>query len=369
MPIKKTVTRSAAPSSKSLASDKVLGELKKQHGDQVAAKGGVFKPVERIPFGIFPLDLATGGGIPRSRVAVLYGPESSGKSLDLYMAMLQTQRMGETAVLVDCEHAWDQAWGKLIGLNTDKLIIVQPDNAEQAVDAVEAFLYAKDVGLVGVDSVSAMVTENEIVSGAEKQIVAGSAAIVSKMVRKAGIALSKEAKEDHLPALVCIAQTRYEIGKTHGDPEKFSGGNALKFASSLTLRFYGKNVMVESISKSKPTFKHVSGIVKKYRCPIIGRAFEFDQCILPHGNLGIGQVEAWNTVSSFLKAQGQLAKGKTEWELFGKGYKTLDLIKDEYRAEPKFARKCELAVTEMAKKIDKVPETVKIDKETGEIVE
>jgi recombination protein RecA len=352
----------------SLASDKVLGELKKQHGDQVASKGGVFKPVPRIPTGIFPLDLATGGGIPRSRVSVVYGPESSAKSMQGYLALRQVQAMGETAVLIDAEHAWDNDWGSILGLDTKRLIVVQPDNAEQAVDAVEAFLYAKDVGMVLVDSVSAMVTENEIVSGAEKQIVAGSAAIVSKMVRKSTMALSRESKLDHLPALVAIAQTRYEIGKTHGDPEKFSGGNALKFASSLTLRLYGKKVMIESVSKDKPAVIHVSGIVKKYKCPIVGRSFEFDQALIAHDHLDVGQVEAWNTVASFLKAQGQLIKGKVSWELFGKEYKTLDVIKEEYRAEAKFARKCEAAVTTMATKIDKIPVTAKIDKETGEIL-
>jgi recombination protein RecA len=183
--------KSAKGLPKSLASDKVLSELKKQHGDQVATKGGVFKPVPRIPTGIFPLDLATGGGIPRSRVSILYGPESSAKSMQGYLALRQVQAMGETAVLIDAEHAWDNEWGGILGLDTKKLIVVQPDNAEQAVDAVEAFLYAKDVGMVLVDSVSAMVTENEIVSGAEKQIVAGAAAIVSKMVRKATMALSR----------------------------------------------------------------------------------------------------------------------------------------------------------------------------------
>jgi protein RecA len=363
MPIKLTTVKGG-----SLASDKVLGELKKQHGEQVATKGGVFKPVPRIPTGIFPLDLATGGGIPRSRVSIIYGPESSGKSMQMYLALRQVQAMGETAVLIDAEHAWDNEWGAILGIDTKKLIVVQPDNAEQAVDAVEAFLYAKDVGMVGVDSVSAMITENEIISGAEKQIVAGAAAIVSKMVRKSTVALSREKKLDHLPSLTVISQTRYEIGKTHGDPEKFSGGNALKFASSMTLRLYGKKVMVEAVNKQKPTMLHISGIVKKYKCPIIGRAFEFDQALIAHDNLEVGQVEAWNTVSSFLKSQGQLTKSKTGWVLFGREYKTLDVIKDEYRASERFARRCEVSVTEAAKKIDKIPVDAKIDKETGEIL-
>ena len=361
MPIK--VTKSST-----LASDKVLGELKKQHGEGVATKGGAFKPVPRIPTGIFPLDLATGGGIPRSRVSIFYGPESSGKSMQLYLALRRVQEMGETAVLIDAEHAWDNEWGGLLGLDTKKLIVVQPDNAEQAVDAVEAFLYAKDVGMVGVDSVSAMVTENEIVSGAEKMIVAGAAMIVTKMTRKVTMALNREAKLDHLPSFTAISQTRYEIGKTHGDPEKFSGGQALKFASSLTLRFYGKKVMVEAVNKDKPAMLHVAGIVKKYKCPIVGRSFEFDQALIAHDGLALGQVEAWNTVAAFLKSQGQLVKGKTEWVLFGKEYKVLDEIKTRYRSDPSFMQQCETAVTETAKKIDKLPVGAKIDTTTGEIL-
>ena len=367
-----TIKKGKPAPKRALESEKVLSALQKQHGEQVGVRGGKFAPVQRIPLGMFPFDLAVGGGIPRSRVSIFYGPESSGKSLNMYLAMLSVQRTGETAVLIDAEHAWDEAWGRAIGLDLDKLIIIQPDNAEQAVDAVEAFLYARDVGLVGVDSVSAMVTENEIKSGAEKQIVAGSAAMVTKMVHKATVALSKEAKIGHLPALLCISQTRYEIGKQFGDPEKFTGGNALRFVSSLTCRFYGKPVIVEAISKSKPTFKHVQGIVKKYRCPIIGTSFEYHQCILPHGNLAIGQVEAWNTVESFLKAQGQLVKAKGGWELFGpkgRNYKTLDLIKNDYREDHKFARQCEQAVVIRAHKIDALPAGAKVDKATGEIVE
>lgn len=363
MPIK---VKTKAPT---LASDRVLAELRKQHGEQVATKGGKFKPVPRIPTGVFPFDLATGGGFPRSRVAILYGTESSTKSIQMYLAMRQVQLMGETPVLVDCEHAWDNEWGGILGLDTKNLIVVQPDNAEQAVDAVESFLYAKDVGMVGVDSVSAMVTENEITSGAEKMIVAGAAGIVSKMVRKSTVALSKENKLGHMPALVVISQTRYEIGKTHGDPEKFSGGNALKFASSLTVRLYGKKVMVERVDKHKPAHITVSGIVKKYKCPIIGRTFEFDMPLVAQGDQQVGQVEAWNTVASFLKAQGQLAKKeKGGWVLFGHDYKVLEEIRDQYRAEEKFARRCEDAVTEAAKKIDKMPVNAKIDKETGEIL-
>jgi len=364
----KTTVKSA------LESEKVLLALQKQHGEQVAVKGGKFSPVPRIPLGIFPFDLATGGGIPRSRLTVFTGPESSGKSLNMYMAMVAVQRMGETAVLIDGEHAWDGEWGKAVGIDVGKLIVVQPSNAEQCVDAVEAFLYAKDVGIVGVDSVSAMVTENEIKSEAGKMIVAGSAMMVTKMMHKAGIAFTEGSKVGHLPSLLCISQTRYEIGKLFGDPEKMTGGQCFKFTSSLTCRFYGKNVVVEEVNKSKPTFKHVQGVIKKYKCPIVGTAFEFNQCILPHRGLGIGQVESWNTVEAFLKAQGQLVKGKTNWLLFGQEYKTLDLIKTRCREDYQFRTKCESAVAEMAVKIDTEPETktkpkAKVDKATGEIVE
>jgi len=361
-------TKAVSKAAAALESEKVLSALQKQHGEQVGVRGGKFAPVQRIPLGIFPFDLATGGGIPRSRVAIFYGPESSGKSLNMYMAMLSVQRMGQTAVLIDAEHAWDEDWGRLIGLDLTKLIIIQPDNAEQAVDAAEAFLYAKDVGIVGVDSVSAMITENEVKSGAEKMIVAGSAMAVTKMVHKAGVALSVGAKSGHLPSLLVISQTRYEIGKMFGDPEKFTGGNALRFISSLTCRFYGKPVMVKEISENKPAFKYVQGVVKKYRCPIIGNSFEYNQCILPHGKLRIGQVEAWNTVEAFLKAQGHLFKIKTGWNLLGREYKTLESAKADYREDAKFKMQCESTIAATAVKIDSIPAKAKIDKATGEII-
>lgn len=354
------------------SAEKVLAELQKQHGKDIGSKGGKYRPIERLPIGVFPFDLATGGGIPRSRVSIFTGPESSGKSLNMYLAMVTAQQRGETAVLIDAEHARDLVWLKSLGLNLDKLIIIQPDNAEQAVDAAQAFLYAKDVGIVGVDSVSAMVTENEIQSAAGKMIVAGSSMQVTNMVHKAGIALSAEAKRDHLPVFLCISQTRYEIGKQFGDPEKMTGGNALKFASSMTVRFYGKNKIIEAVSKDKPTFKYVQGVIKKYRCPIIGTNFEYDQTLIPHGHLRIGQVEAWHTVESFLKSQGSLhkapGKGAQGWQLGKFNFKTLDVLRGQYRDDKKFAQWCEDLVTDSAHKIDSLPKDAKIDKETGEFV-
>lgn len=349
-------------------STKVFAELRKQHGEGIGVQGGKFAPVPRIPLRVFPFDLATGGGIPRSRLSIFTGPESSGKSLNMYLAMAEVQARGETAVLIDAEHAWDPVWGLQIGLDLDKLIIIQPDNAEQAVDAAQAFLYAKDVGIVGVDSVSAMVTQNEIQSEAGKMIVAGSSMQVTNMVHKVGVALSAEAKVDHLPAFLVISQTRYEIGKMFGDPEKMTGGNALKFASSMTVRFYGKPKIVEAINKDKPTFKYVQGVIKKYRCPIVGTSFEYDQALIPHGHLRVGQVEAWSTVESFLKAQGHLQKGNDGWHLLKKSYKTLDVIKARYRAEPAFARECEALVAASATKIDTLPKNAKVDKATGELL-
>lgn len=368
---------------------KVLAKLKKDMGDQVGRKGVELISVPRIPTGIFPLDLATGGGFPKGRLSIIHGIESSCKTALSYLLMAQIQREGKKAVYVDLEHTMDATWAVKFGLDIDELIIITPGFAEQTVDVVEAMLYAEDVGIVVVDSIAAMTTDNEIASSAEKMNVGGASYIVGKMVRKAITALSRESHSNHFPALVCLNQQRVKIGQMFGDPTTMPGGNSLKFASSLTLKLYGKDEIVKEVHAALPTYKVITGTVQKSKVPILSKAFEYNISLLPHGNLKVGQCPSWAFVSNYCKNAGLLTQagvGKP-WILLGKSGATQKELRQIYETDIPFSQAVHDAIIKIennsgkAELVEDISEpTVKdfgevvaavsniIDKETGEIL-
>jgi recombination protein RecA len=349
----------------------VLAKLKKDYGDNIGHVGSKKHEVERIPTGIFQFDLATGGGIPTGRLSIIYGAESSGKTTIAYLLAASVQKKGRKVVFVDLEGTFDADWASHCGVDCEAVIVMNPDTAERTVDVVEAMIYAEDVGLIVVDSIAAMTTENEIKSDAEKMIVGGASLIVGKMIRKAVTALSKEAKHEHYPALVCINQVRFKIGVMYGDPETMPGGQALRFASSMTVRLYGKDEMDKEVSAVMPAFKATSAIIKKFKVPVVAKNFEYKLCLVPHGTLSIGQSASWNTVANYLKQYGLLAKEKTGWNCMGVMYKTLSEIEQQYNEvhEVRLALQHEVVRREMKHVIvEKDGVDVKIDTETGEIV-
>ena len=315
--------------------DEILKQAQKNWGEHIGGKGLNHPKVERIGTGLFPLDLATGGCFPRSRLSIVYGPESSGKTTLCYKAMAYTQHvLKQDAVFIDIEHTFDAYWAAQCGVDVDAITILRPQTAEVAVDLVDATIRAKTVGIVVLDSIGSMITDNEIDSDSGKMIVGGSATIVSKMVRKVTQAFTEEAKRDHHPALVCVNQIRYKIGVMFGDPETMPGGNLVKFASSLTIRLYGKDVMVESVSKDLPTFKLIKGVVKKWKVPIISKNFQLELCLIPHAGLGVGDCKSWNTVINYLKLQGTVVKDGAKWLCLGEEFKTLAAIEKRYNEDP-----------------------------------
>lgn len=353
-------------------SDTILSQLQKDFGTHIGSVGVKKSQIDRIPTGLFQFDLATGGGIPRGRVSIIYGAESSGKTTAAYLLVASTQRLGQKAVFVDVEGTYDPDWASQCGVDNAAVIVVNPDTAEQVVDVMEAFAYAEDVGLVVLDSIAAMITENEVSSDSTKMIVGGASMLVGKMIRKCVLALNKQSKTGHKQTIVFLNQTRYKIGVMYGDPETFPGGNALRFASSLTIRLYGKDKIVKEIHPHIPVFKTVSGIVKKWKVPIVARQFEYDLCIVPHGTLKVGQSPSWNTVANYLKQYKLLTKEKTGWRCMNVMFKTLDELSEKYESDPevKAVLQAEVVSKELAHTISTPEETgLKVDTSTGEILE
>lgn len=317
-------------------SSDVLKQVSKDYGTGMATVGVEYEAISRIPTGIFPLDLAIGGGLVMGRINIVYGPESSNKTNVCLRAMGNAQKLipHKKVVLVDAEGTYDPKWAKKMGVDTDALIVVKPFFAEQAIDIMEAFIYADDVSMIVLDSIAMLATQNEIESSVEKASVGGASLLVGRWFKKMVSAFNSMAGENkQAPALVAINQIRTKIGVMFGDPETMPGGNGVKFSSSLTIRCYGKNIMDNKIHPAMPAFKEVNFIVKKWKVPILQINGVFKMQMVDGGGFQAGYVADWNTVQAYLKELELLAQTKAGWIFDGVAYKTLAELKDYLYAD------------------------------------
>lgn len=314
--------------------------LVKEFGEHTIKMGSNYEDVARCSTGVFEFDYATNGGFPRGRITELYGLESSCKTNLAYKAIAvnQINRPKETNVFVNLEDAWDPEWAAKLGVDVDKVILLEPDFAEQAVDMVQAVLYAEDLGILVMDSLSALITENEVKSSASKAIVGGSGLVVGKLIRKTVKALQAAAQDGRDPCVIAINQVRVKVGVMFGDPETTSGGNAPKFAASLRVRLYGKNVMDTTHNKEMPVKKNVSAIVKKYKVPVNALKANFDMVMIAHKGLVVGESDSWLTVKGMLEEHEVLKNngaGKG-WTMFGQDYKNGIVCKEKFYSDADF---------------------------------
>lgn len=211
----------------------VMNEIKEKFGEGSIMKLGEVKKVDvaSISTGSPSLDIALGiGGVPRGRVIEIYGPESSGKTTLTLHIIANSQKDGGTAAFVDAEHALDPSYAKKIGVNIDELLISQPDTGEQALEIVETLVRSNAVDVIVIDSVAALVPRAEIEGEMGDSHMGLQARLMSQALRKlTGIV----AKTNVL--VIFINQIRMKIGVVFGNPETTTGGNALKFYSSVRI--------------------------------------------------------------------------------------------------------------------------------------
>jgi recombination protein RecA len=192
---------------------------------------GIVEGIQIISTGSLSLDIATGlGGLPRGRVIEIYGPESSGKTTLALSAIAQAQMGGGIAAFIDAEHALDINYAQKLGVKIEDLLISQPDTGEQALEVAEALVRSGAVDIVVIDSVAALVPKAEIEGEMGDSLPGLQARLMSQALRKLTAAISKS-----LTTVVFINQIRMKIGVMFGSPETTTGGNALKFYSSMRL--------------------------------------------------------------------------------------------------------------------------------------
>jgi recombination protein RecA len=312
----------------------VLASMRKKHGDTVGMIGGKIPDVARLPTGIFAFDLASGGGLPRGKCSTIFGPESSGKTNMALRAIAQHQKLypDKLCVFISIE-GYDQPWSKQMGVDVDRLVLMRPSYAEQAVDMIIAFLNADDVGVVVLDSIAAMITTAEDEKSADQAIVGGNSIVVGKMVRKSTLALESAAKHGRYPVLIYINQTRFKIGVMFGNPETTPGGNAPLFQAAMRIRLYGKNKIDNKISKVMPVIKETQFVLNKWKVPVLAPSGRFDMVMIPHDGFACGECDDVGTVSHYLKHLGVWEKAKNGWMICEELYPTQQAFVDRYRSE------------------------------------
>ncbi|MEK9132503.1 MAG: recombinase RecA, partial [Patescibacteria group bacterium] len=237
-------------SEKKKALDLALAQIEKNFG-----KGSIMKmsetkrlPIDTISTGSISLDLALGGGIPRGRVTEIYGPESSGKTTLTLHIIAEAQKKGGQCAFIDAEHALDPEYAKRIGVDMNNLLVSQPDSGEQALDITETLVRSNAVDVIVVDSVAALTPKAEIEGDMGDSHMGLQARLMSQALRKLTGSISKSKT-----SVIFINQIRMKIGIMFGNPETTTGGQALKFYSSvrMDIRSIGKIEDADSTADKK----------------------------------------------------------------------------------------------------------------------
>ncbi|MBR0431421.1 recombinase RecA [Candidatus Saccharibacteria bacterium] len=322
---------------KSEALKLAISQITKQFGDGSIMKLGDTKKidVELLPSGSLSLDLALGGGYPKGRIIEIYGPESSGKTTLALHAIAEIQKQGGQAAFIDAEHALDPSYAKKIGVDTANLLISQPDNGESALEICETLVRSGAVDLIVVDSVAALVPQAEIDGDMGDSQMGLQARLMSQAMRKLTGIISKSKA-----TVIFINQIRMKIGVLFGNPETTTGGNALKFYSSvrIDIRRIGQIKDGDNIAGNRTKIKVVKN---KIAAPF--RTAEFD-IMYNEGISKAGDVLDLAVQYNVIEKSGAFLK--YNGETIGQGR---EAVKKLFKENPKLMNEIEAKVRAAAK--------------------
>ncbi len=311
-----------------------LSQIEKQFGKGSIMRLGeseISKDITVVPTGSLGLDLALGiGGLPRGRVVEIYGPESSGKTTLTLSVIAQMQKLGGTAAFIDAEHALDPQYAGKLGVKVDELLISQPDNGEQALEIADMLVRSSSVDVVVIDSVAALVPKAEIEGEMGEPQMGLQARLMSQALRK----LTANIKRSNT-LVIFINQIRMKIGVMFGNPETTTGGNALKFYSSvrIDIRRIGSIKKGEEVIGSETRAK----VVKNKVAPPF-RSAEFD-ILYGEGISREGELIELGVLHNIIEKSGA-------WYTYGKDRigQGKDNTRDYLKEHPDIAREIETRI-------------------------
>lgn len=302
--------------------DDTLKAIRSKFGSNAAVPASSVPQPERISTGSFMLDFATLGGIPHNRISMFVGERHSGKSTmaDKVAGNAQRQYPDQRVVKTDVEGTHDSTWAEKNGVDTDELILAQPETGEAACDMVDALVRTREVSLVIVDSIAALTPFKEIEGSAEDAHVGLQARLVGSMIRKATSALIAERNRGHLVTILFINQFRSKIGgfAGYGEPRSIPGGKALEFSTSLQVIFKNREMAgkdefdVETVGVNEHSFD-----IKKNKLNSGPRQGEFRLLRVADDELGLSEAEIDDaaTLLAYSKKFGFYTGGGSSWKL------------------------------------------------------
>jgi recombination protein RecA len=312
-----------------------LDKLEKTYGKGSIMKMGdkAIENVEVIPTGSLSLDIALGiGGLPKGRVIEIYGPESSGKTTLTLHAIAEVQKAGGIAAFIDAEHAFDRSYAEKLGVDTENLLISQPDNGEQALEIAENLIRSGAIDIIVIDSVAALVPKSEIEGEMGDSKMGLHARLMSQALRKLTGTISKTGC-----CCIFINQLREKIGVMFGNPETTTGGNALKFYASvrIDIRRIGQIKEADAVVGNRTRVK----IVKNKVAPPFRQA-EFD-IMYGEGISKVGEIVDLGVENNIIKKSGSwFSYGDTK---LGQGR---DAVKTLFNDNPDLMEEIELKIRE-----------------------
>jgi len=298
-----------------LAVDQIERQFGKGSIMRLGAEGAMI-PVESIPTGSLSLDIALGiGGVPRGRIIEIFGPEGSGKTTLTCSIIANAQKLGGVAAFIDAEHALDVTYARKIGVDTDNLLISQPDTGEQALEIAEVLIRSGAIDVVVIDSVAALVPAAEIEGEMGESHVGLQARLMSQALRKLAGAVSKSKT-----CMIFTNQIRMKIGVLYGNPETTSGGTALKFYATvrLDIRRIGQikvgDEVIGSLTRAKVVKNKVAPPFRQAEFEIIyGEGISFESDLI---ELGVASGILSKTGSWYSYGDERLGQGKDNARIF-----------------------------------------------------
>jgi len=242
------VMKLSSASAKADALQNALAQIEKQYGEGAIMKMDMLRSanIKRFSSGSISLDIALGGGIPEGRIIEIFGPESSGKTTLALHAIAEVQKIGGNAAFIDAEHALDVQYAKKIGVNIDSLLVSQPDSGEQALEITETLVRSGAINIVVIDSVAALTPQAEIDGMMGDTHMGLQARLMSQALRKLTSVVGRSGC-----TVIFINQIRMKIGVMYGNPETTTGGNALKFYTTIRIDVRRIDKILEKISSSE----------------------------------------------------------------------------------------------------------------------